>query len=72
MRIYLHVKGLPLRCLLLLDNASSHPPGLEEGLVKKLGFIQVKFIPPNVTPILLPIDQQVISNVNFFYTNYFC
>ena len=26
------------------------------------------FLPPITIPILQPIDQQVISNINFFYT----
>ena len=32
---YLQEKGLPLKCLLLLDNAPAHPPVLEEDLVKE-------------------------------------
>ena len=31
---YLREKVLPLKCLMLLDNATTHPPGLEEDLVK--------------------------------------
>ena len=62
-KIYLQDKGLPLKCLMLLDNAPAHPPGLEEDLVKECDFIQVKFIPPNTTLILQLIDQQLISNV---------
>ena len=58
---YLQEKGLPLKCLLLLDISLTHPPGLEEDLVKEFDFIQVKFLQPNMTPILQPIDQQVIS-----------
>ena len=58
---YLQVKGLPLRCLMLLDNAPAHPPGLEEDLVKEFDFIQATFFPANTTPILQPIDQQVNS-----------
>ena len=60
-KIYLHEKGLPLRCLLLFDNAPAHPPGLEEDLVTVFDYIQVRFLPPNKTPILPPIDQQMIS-----------
>ena len=63
----LREKGLPLKCLLLLDNASAHPPGLEDS-VKEFYHIQVKFLPPNTTPILQPIDQQVISNFKTLYT----
>ena len=62
MKKYLQDKGLPLKCLLLLDNAPFHPPGLETDLVKESDFIEVKFLPPNTTPISQPIDQQVTSN----------
>ena len=48
---YLQEKALPLKCLLLLDIAPTHPPGLEEDLVKEFDFIQVKLIPPNMTDI---------------------
>ena len=65
---YLQEKGLQLKCLLLLDNAPAHPPGLEEHLVNVFDFIQVKFLPPNTIPILQPIDKQVISNEKKLYT----
>ena len=55
-------KGSPLTCLLLLDNAPAHPPGLEEDLVKEFDIFEAKFLPTNTTQILRPIDQQVISN----------
>ena len=48
---YLLEKGLPLKCFLLLDNTPAHPAGLED-IVKEFDFIQVKLIPPNMTPIL--------------------
>ena len=53
-------KGLPLKCLLLLDNPPAHPPGLVEGLVKEFDVIQVTFIQPYTTPIIQPIDQDMI------------
>ena len=65
---YLQEKQLSLRCLLLLNNAPAHPPGLEEDLVKEFDFIQIKFIPPNTNNILQPIDQHVISNYEKLYT----
>ena len=65
---YLREKGLPLKCLLSLDNAPAHPSGLEENLVKECDFIQAKFLPPPTTPILQPIDQQVTSSFRKLYT----
>lgn len=50
-------KNLPVRALLLLDNAPSHPS--EEDLVK--GDIKAIFLPPNVTSLIQPMDQGVIE-----------
>lgn len=50
-------KKLPIRALLLLDNALSHPP--EEDLVE--GNIKALFLPPNVTSLIQPMDQGVIE-----------
>ncbi|KAF2900123.1 hypothetical protein ILUMI_06064 [Ignelater luminosus] len=50
-------KKLPVRVLLLLDNALSHPS--EEDLVK--GDIKAIFLPPNVTSLIQPMDQGVIE-----------
>ncbi|BFZ19492.1 hypothetical protein BsWGS_22531 [Bradybaena similaris] len=60
---YLEENKLPLRCLLLTDNAPAHPLGLEEDLGMEHDYINVKFLPPNTTPLLQPMDQQVISNL---------
>ncbi|XP_067135000.1 tigger transposable element-derived protein 1-like [Centruroides vittatus] len=65
---YLQEKNLPIKCLLLLDNAPAHPPGLEEDLVEEFDFIRVKYLPPNTTALLQPMDQQVISNFKKLYT----
>lgn len=67
-RKYLEEKGLPVKCLLLLDNAPAHPPSLEEELQGDLEFIKVKFLPPNTTPLLQPMDQQVIASFKKLYT----
>ena len=56
---YLQENGLPLKCLLLLDNAPAHHPGLEKDLVKEFHFIQLTFLPSSTTPILQPIDHIV-------------
>lgn len=60
---YLTEKRLPMKCLLLMDNAPAHPPALQED-----SFIKIQFLPPNTTPILQPMDQQVISNLKKLYT----
>ena len=47
----------------MLDNAPAHPPGLENDLVDEFNFIQVEYQPPNTTPLIQPMDQQVIANL---------
>ncbi|XP_063307083.1 tigger transposable element-derived protein 1-like isoform X3 [Pelobates fuscus] len=65
---YLVDNNLPLKAVLLMDNAPAHPPGLEEVLLEDFNFIKVMFLPPNSTPLLQPMDQQVISNFKKLYT----
>ncbi|XP_067944893.1 tigger transposable element-derived protein 1-like [Watersipora subatra] len=45
-REYLGTNNLPLKCLLVLDNAPAHPPGLEENLHSDFFFIKVLYPPP--------------------------
>jgi len=59
---YLREKDLPLKVLLVMDNAPAHPPDLMEELPDEFSFIKVCFLPPNVTPLLQRMDQQVIVN----------
>ena len=63
MKKYLQENNLPLKCLLVMDNAPAHPPGLADELMEELDFITVKFLPLNTT-----MDQQVISNFKKLYT----
>jgi len=65
---YLEEKNLPLKALLVMDNAPSHPQALGEDLSAEYGFFQVKFLPPNTTPLIRPTDQQVIANFKKLYT----
>nr|XP_053650562.1 tigger transposable element-derived protein 1-like [Cherax quadricarinatus] len=65
---YLQETKLSLKCLLLMDNAPAHPLNLLDLLSKDFNFIKVKFLRPNTTPLLQPMDQQVISNFKKFYT----
>ncbi|GBM31826.1 Jerky -like [Araneus ventricosus] len=64
-RNHLQVKGLTQKAVLLLDNASSHP---DEGLLASDdGLITSKFLPPNVTAAIQPMDQGVISAMKRHY-----
>lgn len=65
---YLQENNLQLKCLLVMDNAPAHSPGLSDELVEELDFITLKFLPPNMTPLIQPMDQQVISNFKKLYT----
>ncbi|XP_034989663.1 tigger transposable element-derived protein 1-like [Zootoca vivipara] len=65
---YLLDKDLPLKAMLLMDNAPAHPPGLEDELLQDFRFIKSMFLPPNTTPLLQPMDQQVITNFKKLYT----
>lgn len=65
---YLTTNNLPLKALLILDNAPTHPPTLTDDIYKQFKFNEVLFLPPNTTPILQPMDQQVISNFRNLFT----
>lgn len=65
---YLLEKNLPLKVLHVMDNASAHPPGLQDDLLEEFEFIRINFLPPNPTLLLQPMDQQVISNFKKLYT----
>ncbi|XP_050686674.1 tigger transposable element-derived protein 1-like [Eriocheir sinensis] len=67
-KTYLIEKNLPLKALLLMDNAPAHPPGVEEELGKGYKFIEVMFLPPNTTPLIQPMDQNVIASFKKLYT----
>ncbi|GFT27189.1 tigger transposable element-derived protein 1 [Nephila pilipes] len=67
---YLIDNGLPLKCVLLLDNAPAHPPGLEDNLLDEFKFIKIVYLPPNTTSTLQPMDQQVISNFKKLLTKH--
>ncbi|XP_068203820.1 tigger transposable element-derived protein 1-like [Palaemon carinicauda] len=51
-------------------NAPGHPPGLEDDILDEFKFVRVLYLPPNTTPLLQPMDQQVISNFKKLYTKY--
>ena len=53
--------------MLLLDNAPSHPN--EQELIGDEGFIRVLYMPPNVTSLIQPMDQNIIRVTKLFYKN---
>lgn len=65
---YLTERSLPPKAVLVLDNAPAHPPDLEDCLIGNFDFITIKFLPPNTTPLLQPMNQQVIANFKKLYT----
>ncbi|XP_068246504.1 tigger transposable element-derived protein 1-like [Palaemon carinicauda] len=54
----------------LLGNALAHPPGLKANIHSDFSFIKVLCLPPNTTPLLQPMDQQVIANFKKRYTKH--
>jgi hypothetical protein len=60
---YLRAKDLPLKVLLVMDNAPAHTPDLMEELPDEFSFIKAHFLPPNTMLLLQPMDQQVIANI---------
>lgn len=59
-RKFLKSKNLPPKAVLLLDNAPAHGPNDE--LSSRDGKIQTLFMPPNCTPLLQPMGQNVNCN----------
>ncbi|XP_029054233.2 tigger transposable element-derived protein 1-like [Osmia bicornis bicornis] len=51
-----------------MDNAPAHPLSLKDYILPEFDFITVKFLPPNTTPLIQLMDQQIISNFKKFYT----
>lgn len=65
MKGFLKQENLPEKAMLLLDNAPSHPPSAE--LRTTNGSIFVMFMPPNVTPLIQPMDQNVLRLTKLYY-----
>lgn len=59
MKHHLTEMGLPVRALLLLDNAPAHPD--EEKLKSSDGAIKAMYLPPNTTALIQPMDQGVLE-----------
>jgi hypothetical protein len=62
-----HLKSLdlPQKAVLLLDNTPSHPN--VDILKSEDGNIFVKYLPPNVTALMQPMDQGVIKKMKTLY-----
>lgn len=58
-------RNLPQKAILLLDNAPSHPPA--DQLISEDGSIFVIYMPPNVTPLIQPMDQNIIRITKLNY-----
>ncbi|XP_068229669.1 tigger transposable element-derived protein 1-like [Palaemon carinicauda] len=67
---FLEKNNLLLNCLLVLDNNPLHPPGLDDIIHADFSFIKVLYLPTNTTPLLQPMDQQVIANFKKPYTKH--
>lgn len=55
--------SLPFRVALVLDSASGHP----KFLVGRNKNVSVIFLPPNVTSLIQPLDQEIISSFKLSY-----
>lgn len=61
---YLSSANLDFKVLLVIDNAPGHP----STLVGAHPNIQVKFLPPNTTSLIQPLDQGVFAAFKLYYT----
>ena len=57
--------GIEPKAILLLDNCSAHPN--EEELISADGNVISKFLPPNVTSLVQPMDQGVLASLKRHY-----
>jgi hypothetical protein len=62
---YCEENDLEPRALLVLDNAPGHPENLDS--LRSLLPTEVVFLPPNMTSLIQPMDQNVISNFKLYY-----
>lgn len=67
---YLKENNLTLQAFLILDNAPAHSPNLEDDILEEFKFINVLYLPHSTTPILQPMDHQVISNFKKLFTKH--
>lgn len=53
-----------------MDNIPAHPSSMED-LDVEYDLVKVRFLPPNTTPLVKHMNQQVISNFKKLYTRLF-
>lgn len=56
-------KKLPLKAILIIDNAPSHP----SDVILSSDGIQALFLPPNVTALIQPMDQGILESIKRHY-----
>ncbi|XP_045464241.1 jerky protein homolog-like [Harmonia axyridis] len=64
-RSFLRGQKLPQKAILILDNAPCHPPA--EELRSSDGIIFTVYMPPNVTPLIQPMDQNILRLTKLHY-----
>ncbi|XP_066955687.1 tigger transposable element-derived protein 1-like [Macrobrachium rosenbergii] len=67
---YLTTNNLALKALRILNNPPAHSPTLTDDIYENFKFIWVLFFPLSTTPILQPMDQQVILNFKKLFTKH--
>lgn len=60
---YCRHKNISFKILLIVDNATSHPPYLAELHPN----VKVVFLPPNTTSLIQPMDQGIIAAFKLYY-----
>ena len=64
LRAYCHQENIDFKILLLVDNFSGH----NEAFTVESDYITVKFLPPNTTSLIQPMDQGIIRMFKCNYT----
>jgi hypothetical protein len=65
---YLNKNKMEVKELLFLGNAHGHDPELASYLIAKFPFIKFKFLPPNTTSLIQPVDRQMMASFKRLYT----
>ena len=56
-------ENIPFKILLLIDNATGHPPNLDDIYPD----VRVKFMPPITTALIQPMDQGIIASFKTYH-----